>query len=119
VDSNPRARRGGDLFDIGGKVRYIGVNSEADGTTELAAIRDPRTVQSLVGQILTAPLTAHLTNADERGSQYFLAFHLMDGTDVIRSFWPGSGALAPGVLAPPAVGTAVRVAVARAMRHGV
>ena len=119
VDSNPRARRGGDLFDIGGKVRYIGVNSEADGTTELAAIRDPWTVQSLVGQILTAPLTAHLTNADERGSQYFLAFHLMDGTDVIRSFWPGSGALAPGVLAPPAVGTAVRVAVARAMRHGV
>ncbi len=118
VDSNPGARRGGDLFDIGGKVRYIGVNSEVDGTTELAAIRDPRTVQALVDQILTAPVAWRLTDADERGPQYFLAFHLTDGTAVIRSFWTSSGALAPGVLLPPAVGTAVRGAVARAARHG-
>ena len=118
VDRNPRARQGGDLFDIGGKVRYIGVNSEADGTTELAAIRDPRTVQALVSQLLTAPIAPQLTNAEERGPRYFLAFHLMDGTAVIRSFWTGSGALAPGVLLPPAIGTTVRVAVARAARHG-
>lgn len=69
-------------------------------------------------QILTAPVAWRLTDADERGPQYFLAFHLTDGTAAIRSFWTSSGALAPGVLLPPAVGTAVRGAVARAARHG-
>ena len=36
--TNPKAKTGADLLDIGGKVRYIGVNSAQDGVTELAAI---------------------------------------------------------------------------------
>lgn len=42
ADTNPRAKVGGDLLDIAGKVRYIGVNSGQDGTTELACSMSTR-----------------------------------------------------------------------------
>ncbi|HJT58599.1 MAG TPA: hypothetical protein VJ761_18975 [Ktedonobacteraceae bacterium] len=43
-DTNPHAKVGADLLDIGGKVLYIGINSEQDGKTELAAIKDSKQV---------------------------------------------------------------------------
>ncbi|MDP6604766.1 MAG: hypothetical protein QF664_00695, partial [Dehalococcoidia bacterium] len=41
ADSNPRARRGSDLLDIGGRVEHIATESAVDGR-ELVVIDDPR-----------------------------------------------------------------------------
>ena len=49
ANTNPRARAGRDLLDLEGKVRRIGVNSRADGVTELGAITDPKQVASMIG----------------------------------------------------------------------
>ena len=67
------------LLDIKGKVRYIGVNSSIDGTTELAAIRDPEEVHSLVSMVMEAPLERAPGSFDDSGKVYFLAFYLEDG----------------------------------------
>ncbi len=109
ADTNPAARQGADLLDLGNKVRAIGVNSERDGVTELAAITDPARVADLVEGILRAPVNHDWAALDpaHRGTRYFLAFHLADGTAVSRAYWPDSGELSRGIMTPPAVRTAV------------
>jgi len=104
VDTNPRARTGADLLDIAGKVCAIGVNGE-DAATQLGAITDPRHIATLIGLILAAPVDQQRT--DQNGVRYFIAFHLMDGTTVTRAYWPDSGELARGIMAPPAFRSAV------------
>jgi hypothetical protein len=50
---NPRAQTWGDLLDVAGKVRWIGIN---DGSNRpLAAIRDPQQVARLVELLLGSP----------------------------------------------------------------
>jgi hypothetical protein len=72
---NPRARTWGDLLDVAGKVRWIGVN---DGSNRpLAAIRDPQQVARLVELLLGSPIGKPTACADDG---VFLAFHLDDGT---------------------------------------
>ena len=105
ADTNPKAKIGADLLDIGGKVNYIGVNSNQDGTTELAAIKNPKQVAQLVAMVLSAPVDQ--THVSQGGLQYFLAFHLKDGTVVIRAYWLNSGELARGILLPKAFGSVV------------
>jgi hypothetical protein len=56
ADTNPRARAGRDLLDLEGKVRRIGINSRADGTTELGAITDPEQVAAMVRMLLAGPV---------------------------------------------------------------
>ncbi len=100
ADTNPKAKIGADLLDIGGKVNSIGVNSNQDGTTELAAIKNPKQVAQLVAMVLSAPVDQ--TRVSQGGPQYFLAFHLKDGTVVIRAYWLNSGELTRGILLPKA-----------------
>ena len=112
ADTNPRAQTGADLLDIGGKVQYIGVNSSEDGVTELAAITDPEQVAVLVELVLGAPVDqTHLTQVS---IQYFIAFHLRDGTITTRAYSPDSGELFRGIMLPEAFGTAVEQALSAA-----
>ncbi len=111
ADTNPRARVGGDLLDIEGKVRYIGVNSPQDGTTQLAAIRERGQVSQLVRMVVEAPVDQSF-QPGEAGEQHFIAFHLEDGTAVTRAYWPHSGKLSRGIMLP----SAFRAAIERAMR---
>ncbi len=107
ADTNPAARRGADLLDLGGKVRAIGVNSERDGVMELASIADPARVAALVELILGAPVDQTFRDEDHRGARYFLAFHLEDGTAVSRAYWPDSGEVSRGIMTPAAIRAAV------------
>jgi hypothetical protein len=111
ADSNPAARVGGDLLDISEKVQYIGVNSEQDGVTELAAIKNAADVNALVGAVLQAPVNQQLT--DHSGARYFVAFHLEDGTAVVRAYWPATGELSRGIALPQQF----RPAIELALRH--
>lgn len=110
VDGNPGATTGADLLDIGGKVTRIGINSEADGTTELGAISDPRKIQSLVALILAAPVNQNTTHPPS-GTRYFLAFHLRDGFTLTEVYWPASGELSRGIILPAEFRTAIEQAI--------
>jgi hypothetical protein len=106
ADTNPHARKGADLLDIGGKVEYIGINSSIDGKTELASIKDKNQVSGLVEMVLNAPVDQGIK---ERGSlQYFIVFYLKDGTTVNRSYWLDTGELHRGILLPDEFGQAVK-----------
>ncbi len=107
ADTNPSARTGADLLDIGGKVRYVGVNSPVDGS-ELAAIRDPSQVETLVDMVLVAPVDQ--TRRDQDSPRYFIAFHLDDGTTLVRAYWLGSGELSRGIMLPREFRTAIEEA---------
>jgi hypothetical protein len=107
-DTNPHAKVGADLLDIGGKVLYIGINNDQDGKTELAAIKDSKQVSALVDMVLKAPVNQ---NYQSQGNErYFIDFHLKDGTSVIRAYWPDSGELSRGILLPSAFGIAIKQA---------
>jgi hypothetical protein len=110
ADTDPHARTGADLLDIGGKVHAIGVNSQQDGTTELGVVKDPAQVRALVAMVLHAAVNQRYQERDS--ATYFIAFHLDDGTAVTRAYWLGSGELARGILLPQAFGDAVRHALA-------
>ena len=106
ADTNPHARKGADLLDIGGKVEYIGINSGVDGKTELASIREEGLVSSLVRMVLDAPVDQTVRSSG--GRQLFLAFYLNDGTMVKRSFWPGDGLLSRGIMLPDEFTTTIQ-----------
>lgn len=102
ADTNPHAKKGADLLDIGDKVEYIGINSPIDGKTELAPIREESLVSSLVELVLNAPVDQTVRSSG--GSQLFIAFHLSDGTMVNRSFWSDTGELSRGIMLPDEFG---------------
>jgi hypothetical protein len=108
ADTNPHATIGADLLDIGGKVRYIGINSEQDDTTELGAVKDPAQVAALVAMVLAAHVDQSFQ--EHNSSTYFIAFHLDDGTAVTRAYWLSSGELARGILLPAPFGAAIQAA---------
>lgn len=91
----PHAQTGADLLDIEGKVTRIGVlwnTSTSPGTHEQGSISDPAAVQSLVAAVLAAPL--HGSATGDMGTQVFIAFHLRDGTETVRVFYPAAHYLA-------------------------
>jgi hypothetical protein len=100
ADTNPKAKVGADLLDLAGKVRYIGVNSMSDGHTELAAIRDPGVVLSLIDLVDRAAVDQ--SKQPTGAPQYVIDFHMLDGTEVIRTYWPDSGELSRGIHVPDA-----------------
>ncbi len=108
ADTNPSARTGADLLDIGGKVQYVGVNSPVDSSTELAAVRDPLQVEALIDMVLVAPVDQ--TRRDHDGPRHFIAFHLDDGTTVVRAYWSESGELSRGIMLPREFRTAIEEA---------
>lgn len=105
ADTNPHAKKGGDLLDIAGKVQYIGVNSEQDGVTELGAIKDRQQIANLIDMVLNAPINQRYLSTDSL--RYLIAFHFMDGMATVRAYWPRSGELSRGILLPPAFASAI------------
>jgi hypothetical protein len=89
VDTNPDAKTGTDYLDIGRKVKYIGINSEEDGTTELARIQNSSDVEKIVNLLLSSPIKKNDSNKNNgiEGTRYFLAFYLEDGTVTTRVYW--------------------------------
>ena len=98
ADTNPMAKLGSDLLDLTNKVEHIGVNGGSDGHTEQAAIRDPNAVQTLVDLVEKSPVDQSSQLAG--GTQYFVDFHMLDGTEVIRAYRLDSGELARGIHVP-------------------
>jgi hypothetical protein len=105
ADTNPSAKKGADLLDIAGKVKYIGVNSGMDSTTELASINEEGRVFELIDMILNAPVDQ--TFRSHEGVQYFIAFYLNDGTVVKRSYYIRSGNLERGIMLPDEFGRVI------------
>lgn len=108
------ATRGADLIDILGKVQSISINSPTDGTTELGAITNPDQIAALVDMVHNAPFDQnyHGTYGDQ-SVQYFVAFHLHDGTTFTRAYWPETGELWHGITLPETFRTAVVQAVSK------
>jgi hypothetical protein len=84
VTQNPKAKWGAQLLDIHGNVRFISINSEQDGVTELAVIKDPQQVAMLMTLIENAPIRTPNSNLP---AAYFLALHFIDGTTFTRQYW--------------------------------
>ena len=105
ADTNPMAKAGADLLDLANKVHYIGVNSGSDGHTALAAIKDPNAVKALVHLVLKSPVDQ--SNQPGGGIQYFIDFHMLDCTEVIRAYWPDAGELSRGINVPGAFKRAI------------
>ena len=92
----PNATKGSDYFDLR-NVEYIGVNSEEDAVTELAAIKDPERVNDLVRLVMDSPVEGGLGMA---GPRFFIAFHFRDGTASARAFWIEPGRLHSDIMLP-------------------
>ena len=111
ADTNPRARVGRDLLDEEGKVRRIGINSRADGTTELGVIADPGQVAGMVGMLLAGPVDQRIQPAGEQPVR-LLAFHLRDGTATVRAYDPAARRVERGILVPQRFSDLVEAATA-------
>jgi hypothetical protein len=109
ADTNPRARTGRDLLDLQDKVRRIGVNSRADGTTELGAITDPEQVAAMVRMLLAGPVDRRAAPAGEQ-PVWLLALHLRDGTATVRAYDAADRRVEGGILVPRRFGELVAAA---------
>ena len=101
ADTNPHAKTGGDLLDIGGKVTAIDILNDDDEMTVLGTIVDEHTIERFVGMVLEAPVNQK--GRDHDGPRYFLGIRLADGTSVVRSFWLETGELSRGIMTDPVV----------------
>jgi hypothetical protein len=102
---NPRAKVGGDLFDIAGRVRAIDVqrrdgpraSAEARRAVPVASARD---VEALVGMILRGTMRRPTPHAPGE-PQYWLTIWLADGTTLGRPYYADAGELMGGLVVPP------------------
>ena len=115
ADTNPKAKKGGDLLDISGKVVYISVNSHIDDKTKLGSITESAQVNQLVQMILEAPVDQSLLGTGSK--QYFLEFHLKDGTTTKRSYWLDTGLLQRGIQLPKEFGVEIQAAIDKAQNN--
>lgn len=82
---NPEAKTGADYLDIKDKVESIGINSDQDGVTELARIKNAKAVERLVDILLSSKIET--SSIHREGERCLLVFYLNDGTTVERMFW--------------------------------
>ena len=96
---NPRARAGGDLFDLAGKVRTIDVETDgADpGGRRHATVTAPGDVEALIDLIVRAQTRRPLPHAPGE-TRYWLTFWFADGTTLGRPYYPESRELMGGVV---------------------
>lgn len=97
---NPRARVGGALFDIAGKVRTIEVQrgepaGEPSGKPALIAARAD--VDALVDMVVHGKTRGPVAHAAGE-PRYWLTFWLADGTTLGRAYFPETGELMGGVI---------------------
>jgi hypothetical protein len=103
---NPRARVGGDLFDIAGKVRAIDVQrgEPSPATASNPARIAAKDVEALVDMMLRGrmrPPRAY-TYGEPR---YWLTIWLADGTTLGRPYFPESSELMDGLVVPAEFGS--------------
>jgi hypothetical protein len=99
---NPRARVGGDLFDIAGKVRVIDVQrgepTPAVGSRPVT-IRAPEDVDALVDLIVHAPMRRPVAHPVGE-TRYWLTLWLHDGSSLGRPYFVETSELLGGVVMP-------------------
>ena len=99
---NPRAKVGGHLYDIGGKVSAIDIrrgdaSSAAPGPS--VRIASPRDVEALVDMILRGAVGRPQAHAFGE-PRYWLTFWLNDGTTLARPYFVETRELMGGVVLP-------------------
>jgi hypothetical protein len=111
ADTNPHAKTGADLLDIGGKVQSIAVTDDTSGGAPVATLSDAHLVTTLLALLLAAPVDQSRQSADS-GARYFLAFHLADGTQVSRVYLPGAHEVGRGIIVSDAFVSTLAAALA-------
>lgn len=99
---NPRARVGGDLFDIAGKVRAIDVQRGEPtraGASRPVTIRLREDVDALVDLIVHAPMRRPVAHPVGE-ARYWLTLWLQDGTSLGRPYFVETSELLGGVVMP-------------------
>ena len=99
ADTNPFAKNGGDLLDIGGKVTAIDILDDDHPMTIAGTIDDEQTIERFVEILLEAPVNQR--NRYHDGPRYFLGIRFADGTSTVRAFWLETGELSRGIMAGP------------------
>lgn len=100
---NPRAKVGGDLYGIAGKVRAIDVRRDEPvpgAPSSPPTITEPRDVQTLVEMIVRGPVQRPPQPHDFGERRYWLTFWLTDGTTLGRPFFVETRELMGGVIVP-------------------
>ena len=95
---NPRARTGGELWPLAGKVRAIEVRRGERAPRTAIPASD---VDALTAMVVRAP-TVRPQPRPFGEARYWLTFWLMDGTALNRPYFPDAGELMGGVVVPPA-----------------
>jgi len=103
---NPRARVGGDLFDIAGKVRAIDVQRGGPsppnaGTPARIAAKDAEALVDMMLRGRMRPPRAYTFGE----ARYWLTIWLADGTTLGRPYFPESSELMDGAVVPAEFGT--------------
>ncbi len=119
VNRNPAARRGGDLFDIEGKVMSIAVFDQKRSTTSVGRISEPTRVEELVRMVLDARVGGPAPvdpSTGQRPAPVFvtLAFELKDGTITVRNYDLATSTLMPSVTVAGAFRDAISTLLASA-----
>jgi hypothetical protein len=99
---NPRARTGGDLFDIAGKVRTIDVQRgepTSAGASRPVTIGLREDVDALVDLIVHAPMRRPVAHPVGE-PRYWLTLWLQDGTSLGRPYFLETSELLGGVVMP-------------------
>jgi len=99
---NPRAKAGGDLFDIAGRVRAIDVQRgqptpAAPGSP--ARITSPRDVEAVVAMILRGEMRPPRAHAFGE-PRYWITLWLADGTTLGRAYYTETSELMDGLVLP-------------------
>jgi hypothetical protein len=100
---NARAKTGGDLWAIAGKVRAIDVQrgEPVPGASRASrSITAAADVEALVQMVVRAPMRRPRAQAFG-DTRYWLTFWLTDGTVLERPCYPDGGELMGGVVVPP------------------
>ena len=102
---NPRAKLGGDLYDLAGKVRAIDVQrgQPVPGAPRSPTITAAGEVQALVEMLVRSPMQRPQAHAFGE-PRYWLTFWLTDGTTLERTYFAETRELMGGVVLPAEFG---------------